>query len=437
MLYYYRRQLKVALLVLLLIGLAYGGVKALMYHNVTRALEDIEIAATGRAQISHGDIDTDIRGEVRLHDLQILPTGAPEPIRIELARLTGPHAGYFIWHGDEQKPARLRLELIGIHIGLQPAMFDAMKQQMTLPASAATGDGCGSEDGIDPALMRKLGMTELAMDLNLSYDYDAERRQLAMAFGMDLQGVENVQAALTLGDVAPAVLQGDSTPETLPTLVGMSLDMHVAPAFAERYLTACAQRRGQDLASYRQSLVDEARAGMALAGLRLGPGLSEALDRYYREWGDLHIAAQPTDPVNLLGLLFADPANWQRQLGFELAINGRPITDLSFTLKPADADELAVMMGKQPPARPKIIPRDRYRYVYHRVPVSALREHIGAEIRLELRNDQPSRSGVLVGIAGNEARVEQRLHGGKITAHVPLDEIAALEVRQVEKIPAQ
>ena len=67
--------------------------------------------------------------------------------------------------------------------------------------------------------------------------------------------------------------------------------------------------------------------------------------------------------------------------------------------------------------------------------MAGLGEQIGAEVRLYLRNDQPVRSGILVGLSGGEARVEQRLQGGKITAHVPLEEILRVEVQQVEQIP--
>ncbi len=433
MFYYYRRQIRLVGILVVVAVAAYGGLKFVMHYKVDRALRDIEASLAGRAQLSYGAIDTDLRGAVRVHDLDILPAGAPQPIRVDLARVTGPHAGYFLFQ-QEQHPAALKLELIGVHMALDDAMVAAMKEQFDEAAPAKpAGDGCGNDEGPSPALLRELGMTELAMDMSMSYRMDAERRQLAGAVELDVDGVENIQASVMLGDVSPDILAGDVQLDTMPTLVDMDLGVRVEPAFAERYLAACAKRRGQTVDQYRQGLIAEAKAGLTRAGLRLGPGLADALINFHHQWGEVMLALRPDEPINPMALLLGNTTDWPQKLGMELALNGVPVSDLRFELRPPNAEELAVMMGEAPP-KPKPKPRDRYRYVYHAVPLSALDQHVGASVRMQLR-DQPARSGILMGVVANEARVEQRLHGGKITAHVPLADIVSVEVRQVEKIP--
>lgn len=437
MLYYYRRQLKAAAVVAVVAIAVYGGLKLAMHYQVERALQDLETALAGRAQLSYGAIETDLRGEAKVHDLSVLPAGAPQPIKVDLARMTGPHVGYFLMEQDK-RPPQLKLELLGVHVPLDPAMFSAMKDQLaeTATSAAADGDGCGTNDGLSPALLNTLGMTELVMDMSTSYRMDEDRRQLAADVALDLEGIENIQGSITLGDVSPRILEGDSVQmDTLPTLVDLNLGVRVEPAFAEQYVSACAQKRGQSEDDFRKHLVDEAKSGMAGAGLHLGPGLADALNTFHHQWGNVSLAMHPAEPVNLLALLLGKATDWQRMLGLELALNGAPVTDLRFELRPPDAGELAVLMGEKPP-KPKPKPRDRYRYVYRTVPVTALNQHIGTDVRVQLR-DQPPRSGTLTGIVANEARVEQRLHGGKITAHVPLADIVSVEVRKVEKIPSK
>ena len=159
------------------------------------------------------------------------------------------------------------------------------------------------------------------------------------------------------------------------------------------------------------------------------------LQDYHQGWGELRISAEPANPVNLMGLMLSPPTNWQSQLGIRVKLNQREITDLSFDMRQLDAGELAVLMGEEPPPKSRK-PQDRYRYVYRDAPVAALAEHLGAEVRLHLNNEQPMRAGTLQAVEGGEARVEQFLFGGKMTAHVTLDEIVRLEVRPDQRLSA-
>jgi len=435
--YLYRRQIKLVFTLLVLAGLVYGGIKGWMYYNASRAMDELSLAAAGHAEISYGAIDTELSGVVRVRDLRVLPSGAPQPIEIDSARLSGPDLPYFLWgqQGNQQQPPRLRLDLEGIRIDLDPALFDALQEEMAANGQTAN-DGCDPGAGIDPALLRELGLERLAMDAVMSYDYDADERRLSAEMELDVHQIERIQVSLALGDVAPDALSGGGNMNAIPTLAGLNLELRVEPAFGNRYLAACAKRRGQDVETLRKSLVTDTLAGLARGGLQLGPGLSEAVATYHRQWGDLRISAEPPAPLNLMALVFSPPENWQRQLGVRVALNQVAVNDLSFELRPPDRDELAVLMGEEPPPAKPTKPQDRYRYVYHDVPVATLVQHIGADVRLHLRDEQPMRAGTLMSVMASEARVEQRLHGGKMTAHVPLDEISRVEVRKVEKIPA-
>lgn len=438
MYYYYRRQTKLVVGVLILAGLVYGGIKGWMYYNVTRAMDQLSVSAIGHADIAYGAIDTELSGAVQVRELSVLPRGASAPVRIELARVSGPGLGFFLWgQRDDQPPPRMRLDLSGIEIGLDAGLLAALATDAG--AGAATGvDSCGPSQGPDPALLRELGLQALRMDAVMAYDFDAIERRLDAQLELDVHQIERVQAELQLADVSPAAITDGiaAGPNAIPTLAAMSVDVRVEPEFGRRYLAACAARRGQTPEDFRQALVADTLANLSRSGLQLGPGLSQALQTFHRDWGDLRVSAQPAAPLNLMALMFTPPDDWQRQLGVRVSVNRVPVQDLSFALRPPNAHDLAVMMGQEPPP-PAAAPQDRYRYVYRDVPVSRLAEHVGAEVRLHLRDEQPTRAGVLVAVAGNEVRVEQRLLGGKITAHVALQNVGRLEVRQLEKIPAQ
>lgn len=428
MLYTYRRPLRVVIAILLVVALAYGGIKAWMHYEVTRTLDDAAVAATGRAELGWGDIDTTLSGVVQVHDLTVLPKGAPQPVRIDLLRLSGPDLDFYLWgrRDDAAPPPHLRADLLGIHVELDPQLLAAIEAQ----GEAAPPADCAH--GLDPALLRELGLERLSLDAALAYDLDAAARRLAGQLELEIHQIARLEASVTLADVVADELARGGVPATLPTLAGMRLRIHQEPAFAERYLGACAARLGQDVDTLRQALVNDTLAGLSRAGLQLGPGLRQAVWEYHRHGGDLRVSADPAQPINPMALLFAAPGALQQQLGLKVSVNGTPVTDTRFELRAANADELALMLGETPPPRPSK-PQTHYRYVYHERPVASLTRHIGDQVRLHLNDGQPTRAGVLVAVKGGEARVEQRLHGGKITAHVALRDIARLEVREVEQ----
>lgn len=437
MFYLYRRQIRVFVTLLLLAALAYGAVKGWMHYRVAQAMDDLALQATGRAEITYRDIDTELSGVVWVRGINVLPEGAPQPLHIDAVRVSAPDPTFFLWDKGEQgdMPPRLRVDVMDVRVGLDPALLDTL-QPAQLPGGAGPA-ACSPGGDTDPAVLRDIGVEQLLINAAMSYDYQESERRLDAHLEFDVQGIERVEADMVLGDVAPGSLgKGAANMESIPTLVGASMNLRIEPEFAKRYLAACAERRGLDVAAYRDTLVDETLAQLSRVGLQLGSGLRQAMQTYHRDWGDLRVSLEPPAPLNPMMLLFASPSDWQRTLGMKVAVNRVPVSDMSFDLRPPNADELAVMMGEQPPPKP-VKPRDRYRYVYRDIPATALAQHLGAEVRLELRGDQPERSGVLVAIGGGEARVEQRLHGGKITAHVSLDDIARVQVRQVEKIPAK
>lgn len=434
MYYQYRRQIRLIIGIALLAGLVYGGLKGWMHYKVARAMDDLSVAAAGQADIAYGAIDTELNGTAWVRGITVQPQGAPVPVHIEAARLSGPNLKYFLFgqSKDDAPPPHLRVDIVGAEIALDPALIAALEQD--LPSGSA--GGCAPGAGSDPAMLRELGLKRLAMDASLAYDYDANDRRLKARMDMEVHQIERISAAIDLADVAPEALAGGGNVGSLPTLAGMTVDVRVEPDFGRRYLAACAAKQGQDVDSYRDALVSQTVARLSQAGLQLGAGLRQAVATYHKDWGDLHIALQPPKPLNPMMLLFGQVSDWQPVLGARVSINRVPVPDLSFELRPANSDELATMLGETPPPRPTKAP-PRYHYVYRDAPVASLSRHVGAQVRLHLTGDQPVRDGILVGVQGGEARVEQRLYGGKITAHVSLGEIRRVEVREVEQVPSR
>jgi hypothetical protein len=394
-------------------------------------MEELSVAAAGRAEISYESVSTDLTGSVTLHDVALLPTGSPAPLHIASVRFGGPPPTFFLLGPKSgEPPAKVALDIQGIRVDLDPALFDSLQRE----AGAAGGDeGCGPGRELDPALLRELGFQEVLVNASAAYEYDQARQRLEGRMDLEVEQIEQMQASIGLDDVAPDSLQGSVT--SIPSLAALSTTLRVQPKFGKAYVAACAKRLGLTADAYREKMLSASLAQMSRGGLQLGAGLRQALADFQRDWGEISFTARPPQPLNLMSLMFRPPADWREALGLRVQLNQRDVADLQFDLRPPNANELAQLMGQEPPpAAPRVI-RPRYHRVFRQVGVDILKKYVGDEVRLHLRGNQPTRSGILMGVSDNEARVEQRLLGGKITAHVQLQDIEKAEVEKLEKQP--
>ena len=77
--------------------------------------------------------------------------------------------------------------------------------------------------------------------------------------------------------------------------------------------------------------------------------------------------------------------------------------------------------------------RVRYETYWANVGTPALNRYLRREVRLYTA-DQPPREGMLLTIRDDTAEVQQRLHGGRFTAHVPVEEITKAQVQMRREI---
>ena len=92
------------------------------------------------------------------------------------------------------------------------------------------------------------------------------------------------------------------------------------------------------------------------------------------------------------------------------------------------------MVGSEQPTQ-QTPPRRRIRYENYWVNVNA--SGLGGYLRREVRlytADQPPREGILLAVRDGTAEVQQRIHGGKFTAYVSVDEITRAEVQSRREI---
>ena len=122
------------------------------------------------------------------------------------------------------------------------------------------------------------------------------------------------------------------------------------------------------------------------------------------------------------------PQQLIEMLDLELSVNGEAVVDLSFYT----AGEAASAVSGDSSNSKR---RKRMRARFIETPTGELRRYLGRDVRVLMAGHEKPESGILVAANGEEANVEKRVLKGKMTLHVPYDDIVRIEVMRFPETP--
>jgi len=399
-----------------------------MYYKAKRSVDEIVQAAADQADIRYADISTDLRGAVIVSGIDVQPLGYDDALSIGSVRIASDDPMFFFRSSDWQAggtapPSSLSFAVSGINLRLSADFMRAL--------AAAEGDAaepCAQGLQIEPQLLRRTGFTEIDMDLDGHYRLDDVARTLELGLNMELHDIESMRVDATLAEVDTEALARGALPQV--SLGGLSVAVRVMPEFGRKALNVCAAGTEQDLSGWSEHLAVKALEEFEQQGLVLGSGLAGAVQRFYREWGEVKLVAAPHQPVGLMSLMFLPPEQLAKTLNLQLSLNDSPVADTSFTWQGPASQELSAMFGAQQPdvedpaqAQPR---RILVRRQYEPVAVGDIARYVDHQVHIKPRG-QPLREGLLKRVRGGTAEVEQSLHGGKFTVYVPIEDIESLQ----------
>lgn len=408
-------------------GLAKGG----MYLYVKQKLDHMIMEAAPRFTIQYADLETSLQGRVIISGINVVPVGQSDAFNISRVSIKGPDPlTYMLNHnpvtGDKGPPEYLDMSINNLNMNLSGSLASNLDESYRLSLEQETGSAsgvCSSSGSLSLGMLREMGHETLAGDMRLFYRYAADARRLNVSLESSIKGIQSMFLQATLSGVSPYALKSGSP--GIPSLADFRLTSKIPPVFGKNMSEYCAGQTGQTLIGYEEQAAATFMQNLAESGIVLGWGLQMAVRSYYSNWGEIDIVAKPAKPVNLLGLMFSPPQNIEQALGLQVSVNGRLLTDLNFKLQ-----KDARLFSKQSKKRKRgpAIPRIRFKNVWDSVSPANLRHHQYKDVKLHLAG-RPSRSGTLVGLENGSVLVEQRIDGGKFTAHVPMGTISSAEVK--------
>jgi len=424
------------ILILLIPALLYAGLKGVLYFNAKSTVDDFVVAAANQASIRYADISTDLRGVVTVSGISVQPVGRRDTLGIDAVRIASDDPMFFIrsaqWQpGQNAPPPSLSFHVSGVRL---PLSSDIFKDAVAAPDEAE--NPCAQGLSIQPGMLKTIGFTELGMDLDGYYRLNEEARTLEFGMNLDLHEIESLELSATMTDVDIDTLARGGAPTV--NLGGFSVAARVSPEFGRQALKACAMGTDETVQQWGEMLADKALADLQQHGLSLGDGLSSAVRRFYQDWGEFKLVAEPAESVGLLSLMFLPPQQLADTLSLQISLNHELITDTSFTWQRVDGQGLSALLGgDQPASQTKSKPRRAIvRRQYEPVAVNDLAGYVHHRVQIKPRG-LPMREGLLTAIRNGEAEVQQTLHGGKFTVYVPLAEVESARALISRELPPQ
>lgn len=436
-------KLRTGFLALLVLSLAcYGGAKYYVHAKVKSKLDELVHLASPFAQISYGEITSDLRGKLQIDNIG-LKASEGAVLQIGSIGVEGPGPG-FLWDltggfRNSEPPARVALKLTDASIPVDqsfngnfgPINLGGEREQTGQPQPCTLG-GLLKHAGLE-----QIGIEYLVANSVAGYNFSKSHGEAQVFLEYDLTGIESISLAMSvLGIPEPgAVVMG-----VMPSIADIDLSYSLQSGHIKRMVGHCANQAKQSNEQFLDAIFAQPDSHIARdLGFSPGPGIKNLLRNLITNGGTVHLTANPADDLDPATLLAYKPEEILRLLDVDVYLDGKPVEDLSFAFAPSGTFGLVrgetgaqnSMDDKTPDGTEAVDPeirQERRKLRYIETGVSDLHLYIGSRVKLYTSDSSKPKRGYLTSRKGETFSVEQSIHGGKMTAHVRISEISRAEV---------
>jgi len=432
-------------------GVVYGGVKGYIYYKVKKQVDQLVAAARPFADIEYGSIGSDFQGRVVINELVVYPRGVNDAVKAEQLTVITPGLGYLLTGADSvnkgELPERMGVELKGARLNLKGRLTEMLEQAEAaqLGKQPAEGIACSLSSNFLTAQYRELGLDELIFDTRFTFERGLTASQLVFKMDYSIRDLEQAEFVMTMEGFGTSVM---SLAVASPHLKRVSMTYRPDATFTRKTLEHCAGKQGVDEQTFVNGLFEQSDENyMQAFGFVPGPGIRTAMKELIQNASELNMVAQPPSALDLKTVGLYRPKDWPDLFGLVVKVNGKEVSDLSFTLPdvdPGQSDEQTAafslpglgLFGQQKPATPVQAQTDkksgitrsssgrlRYRIVSRR----DVNKLVGKDVRIAT-TDGKRRSGRVLSIRNGIISLEMRMHGGSLSTHVPVATASKIEV---------
>lgn len=415
-------QKKVLLALALLPILIYAGIKGFLYYKTKEGVDQIITMARPFAAISYEGIDSTLSGVIGLVGLKIQPANLNDSLRIQSLEVQTPGLGFLLFGvrqtSSGEIPERLRLNLRGLSLNMTGQLMGLIEDLQRKEQNSPTPPGllnCGKVSRLTSREYTQLGYNQMVLDLGFGFEYDKRRQHADLKFDWAMRDAGAMTGSITLDGIAPQLLAGSQ-----PKLGPLRLEYRDR-SFTEKLKQFCAREAGLTPEQYVEAEVGVSDARFLEGwGFVPGPGLRAAYHDFLQRPERIEVEIEFPSDMDPTHLSVIQPENLLSLAHLDLSVNGKPVTDMSFSRQAASsAPPTAAAAPKS-----KVVSKPKS---FQPVEIADLNKHRGLAVKIYTRQKMV-REGVLTQVEANEVAIERRLARGSMTITISIPDIERVEV---------
>ncbi len=426
---------------LVVVVLAYGGVKAYMYYSLKTKIDRAAQQFSPFGKLEYGGLTTSVKGSLGIEDIKFRIHGMDDELRIKAIRYETPSLFYLLQAKNEFEkgriPERLSLNIEGLSIDLFGEFTDRLEQFISDLNFQLDGVNplCGGRLFFGPREFRDMGYEEITSDLQVGYRFDPANANIVIDVTASTQDMATAKIrGLVEGITETSFISMMQSCRHRPRMGRISIN-YTDQSYVTRLTKYCADLSKLGLRDYITAEINQQPVYYSYTwGFVPGPGLRQAYGAFLLKPGQIDVSLELPEEVTPDNIHLFKPEDIPGLLDLQVSVNGKAVKDLKFDFYKgqkldlsSNIDRLFSRPGEKPLKALKKKKKVKYETKYYNVPVDGLKKYVGEEVRLRTSGGQ-TRLGFLTKIGTNVAHVEQRVHSGKFTMTVPLGSITKAEV---------
>lgn len=419
---------------LILLGAAYVSAKAYVYFQTKSKVDDAIKQASLFADITYDGISSDLqKGSVSINQLSISPRTVHDVIQVRELKMQGDGPMFLFSDTSkmaQQMPEFLAVSMKGLRVSLDGELYSSLGAMAAAQAKAQNiklPDSCEFGSSLSPDDLKALGYDAVYANASFTIKNDKIASKTKMSVDMDVEDMGDVSMTMTM--------RGSSSPMMMamaPSVDEVRFVYSVDQEYMKGVKKYCSNLLKVSEAQYVESIVNATdEEYQRYYGFIPGEGIRQAIRSFLLMPGEVDVRMRPSPDINPVTIKQYQPQDIVSLLGVNLYVNGEPVQDLSFTVdeqysslfgNKAHGEESAADQRKKIQAS----------YEFQETALSQLPQYIGAQVIVTTR-DGKERQGALVSISKQTAQIEQRIHSGKFSVHVPVEQISKLQVHRLKQ----
>ena len=426
---------RILLLISLALILAALGSHWYLVRQVEASLDRLASQLAPIGQLSWEGVRVDWHGEARVERLELRPRDSRDPVRVDLLRLSAGGPLSLIGLSQDviamRLPARLKMNIEGLSLPVNreiDALIGALG--LALPFAAA---GCADYENFSFYDLGELGLAELHVDLNLSFQLVNQEEEIDLSSRAYIRGLGDRRWRLRL-----ALDESDRSLANLDSLMASSLLLSFEQEYLDlgyypRLLAFCATQTGLDLNDqidwHLQAWVEQ----WEQAGLQPGPLVIAGYRHFLHQPQMLSVRATHETGIgwtadreqSLVELILAD---------MDTSFNLDEGTPVSLSFESTQPPIVAIRRPELEPA-PADIPLEPDSDIelgmatdWIRIEPSQAAAHISHRAQIQSRDGQRF-GGRIAAVDDAFLHLTSRSRIGEFTRPIALDDIESLRVR--------